>query len=186
MDEATFWHIVQQAHDASAGNMAAKCEAIEAQLLALPAADVLEFGEHFDRALDKAYDWRLWGAAYVIHGGCSDDTFTDFRASLISRGRRDFELALSDPDALADEPIDEDDWFYEGYQYAISDAVRAKATSPSAQTPQGWFGRLLGRRTSEPQQPMPRYAPAPPEPAGTEWSETDLPNLYPRLSKRFA
>ena len=39
------------------------------------------------RQLDeRAYTWDLWGAAYVIEDGCSDDCFRDFRAYLISLG----------------------------------------------------------------------------------------------------
>ena len=43
----------------------------------------------------------MWGAAYVIHGGCSDDGFEYFRRWLISRGRKAYEAALADPDSLA-------------------------------------------------------------------------------------
>ena len=84
--------------------------------------------------MDSAYCWSLWGAAYVINGGCSDDPFVDFRASLISRGRQVFERALSDPDSLADEDFDGSDWFNEGYQYAVADGVRS-AVSENARSP---------------------------------------------------
>jgi hypothetical protein len=36
-----------------------------------------------------------------MNGGCSDDSFDDFRAWLMSQGRRRFEYALKDPDTLA-------------------------------------------------------------------------------------
>lgn len=185
MDKGAFWQIVQETHDATAGDMDAKCNAIRARLLSLSATDVLASCEHFDRAMDRAYDWRIWGAAFVIHGGCSDDTFSDFRASLISRGRQSFELALSDPDALADGAIDDDAWFYEGYQYAISDAIRAKHPSARPTDPRGWLARTLAPRSDLPPPLPPRYAPAPHEPAGKQWSEGDLPDLYPKLWKRF-
>ena len=107
MDEDGFWKIVQNANDRSGGDMDQKCDALRQQIPALSKDDALEFARHFDAMMDKAYDWPLWGAAYVINGGCSDDTFTDFRAALISRGRQAFERALSDPDSLADEDFDE-------------------------------------------------------------------------------
>ena len=99
MDEDGFWKIVQDAHDMSGGDMDQNCDALVRQISALPSYAALEFARPFDDRMDAAYCWPLWGAAYVIHGGCGDDTFSDFRASLISRGRQAFERAISDPDS---------------------------------------------------------------------------------------
>ena len=113
MDEQAFWQIVQHAHDASHGNMARKCELLTAQIVQLSKEDAVEFRNIFDAMMYRAFHHPLWAAAYLIHRGCGDDTFSDFRSSLISRGQGAFETALSDPDTLADEPIDEDAWFFE-------------------------------------------------------------------------
>ncbi|MFD6821443.1 DUF4240 domain-containing protein [Streptomyces sp. NPDC060085] len=43
-------------------------------------------------------------AAYLIGGGCSNDSFMDFRAGLIALGRDWYEKATADPDSLADHP----------------------------------------------------------------------------------
>src|SRR5262245_43230175 len=102
MDEAGFWSLVQRAHDAAPDDMDRKCESLKAEIAKLSATDASDFAVLFDAMRDKAYSYDLWGAAYVIHGGCSDDTFDDFRASLISRGRGCFERAIADPDSLAD------------------------------------------------------------------------------------
>jgi hypothetical protein len=160
MDETGFWKIVQDANDASGGNMERKCGVVRQKISALPAADAIEFAQLFDAMMGKAYSHALWGAAYVINGGCSDDTFDDFCSSLISRGRQAFERALSNPDSLADEPDDDEDWFYEGYEYAVTYGVEAAAGH--------W-----------PQSTMPD------QPAGTEWQEDDLDVLYPKLSAKF-
>jgi Protein of unknown function (DUF4240) len=66
--------------------------------------------------------WTPLLAAYVINGGCGDDSFQDFRASLIFRGRTSFRNAVTDPESLADKAIDIDSWFHEGLDYAISAA----------------------------------------------------------------
>ena len=160
MDEDGFWKIVQRAHDLSGGDMDQKCDALRQLISALSKDEALEFAQHFDAMMDKAYNWPLWGAAYVINGGCSDDTFSDFRAALISRGRQAFERALSDPDSLADEDFEESDWFYEGYQYAVTDGVEAVAGS-------------------RPQRSMPA------QPSGTEWQEDKVYDLFPKLSAKF-
>jgi len=87
---------------------------------------------------------------------------------------------LSDPDALADEPIDEDAWFYEGYQYAVTDGLRAHF--PIVPDPSGWFARLTGSRIDPmPPRTVPRFI----EPSGERWSEDQLTELLPKLAKKF-
>jgi hypothetical protein len=163
VNELRFWEIVQSAHDQSDGDMDEKCEFIKTTLSKLSKDDAKEFSNLFDSMMDRAYSWPLWGAAYVINGGCGDDTFSDFRTSLISRGRNAFESALSDPESLAIEDFDEDSWFYEGYQYAINDGVQAAA------------GSIVNRET-----------PHPDEPFGHAWDEDKVYELYPKLSEKFA
>jgi len=85
MDEDGFWKIVQRAHDSSGGDMDQKCDALRQQIAVLSKDEALEFARLFNEKMDQAYDWPLWGAAYVINGGCSDDTFSDFRAALIEQ-----------------------------------------------------------------------------------------------------
>jgi hypothetical protein len=52
----------------------------------------------------RSYRVDLWGAAYLINGGCSDDGFEYFRGWLIAQGRDVFERAVADPDTLAEVP----------------------------------------------------------------------------------
>jgi hypothetical protein len=163
MDELKFWSIVQHAHDQSGGDMDEKCEAVKAAVASLPKEDAIGFARLFDEMMDRSYSWPLWAAAYIIYGGCSDDAFSDFRASLISRGRRAFESAIANPESLADEEADEESWFYEGYQYAVSDGVEAAA---------GFVPD--------------RDKPHPEDPSGQEWEEDKVYELFPRLSEKFA
>lgn len=163
MDEIQFWEIVQRAHEQSDGVMDDKCEGIRTIVSKLSKDDAIGFARLFDLVMVRAYDWRLWGAAYVIHGGCGDDTFSDFCSSLISRGRQAFENAIADPEILADEDFDEDSWFYEGFQYAVTDGVKAAA------------GSIPNREVSFPSEPF-----------GKEWAEDKVYDLYPMLSKKFA
>ena len=162
MYEAKFWEIIQNTHEKSDGDMDEKCELLRDALARLSRQDAVDFSRLFDAMMDRAYSWPLWGAAYVINGGCGDDTFSDFRASLISRGRKAYESALADPESMAGEDFDEDAWFYEGYQYAVTDGVTAAAGS------------------------MPeREKPHPAEPSGDPWSEDEVFDLYPKLSAKF-
>src|SRR5262245_38625607 len=106
-----FWRIIDRVHASNPDDMDARCEALRAELEQLSDFDLKSFIEHFDGADARAYDWKLWGAAYLIQGGCSDDAFSDFRATLISMGRNFYERALADPDSLADVNYDEESAF---------------------------------------------------------------------------
>ncbi len=86
-----------------------------ARLTKRPEKDILDFAHHWDEMLSRAYTWNLWGAAYIINGGCSDDGFEYFRGWLILKGRKVYEAALKNPDTLAS-VVDPNDEFneYEG------------------------------------------------------------------------
>ena len=163
MDESKFWGIVQGAHDESGGDMDEKCEAVKTSIASLSKEDAIVFSHLFDEMMDKAYSWPLWAAAYIINGGCSDDSFSDFRASLISRGRQSYESAIANPESLVDEESDEDTLFYEGYQYAVNDGVEASA------------GFVPDRNKPHPENP-----------SGKEWEEDKVYELFPKLSAKFA
>lgn len=162
MDDEKFWGIVGTAHERSGGDMESKCVLIRDAVSKLSKSDAAAFALAFDSKMDAAYSWELWGAAYVAGGGCSDDAFVDFRASLISRGRLAYEQACSSPDSLADDDFDEEAWFYEGYQYAVADGATA----------------VLGS--------VKRLAPHPDKPAGQAWDEEHVYALYPKLAGKHA
>ncbi|MCB2102937.1 MAG: DUF4240 domain-containing protein [Rhodobacterales bacterium] len=163
MDKDTFWALIQAAHDQSGGDMDRKDELIRATVAALPKDDAIAFYRQFRLAMAEAYAWPLWAAAYLVNGGCSDDCFTDFRSSLISRGRAVFESALADPDSLADLPYDEEAWFHEGFEYAILEGTEAVA----------------GERTLD-------DALHPDNPSGGPWDEDDLDYYKTNLPRLWA
>jgi len=59
-------------------------------LLTLNAYEIEGFNNRFIALLDTSYNWNLWGAAYVINGGCSEDCFIYFRYYLIAHGKEKF------------------------------------------------------------------------------------------------
>jgi hypothetical protein len=95
-------------------------------LVGLSPADIIAYQGHFRSYLQLAYRWDLWGAAYWVGGGCSDDSFWDFRACLISLGVENFFQVLNDPDTLAD-LVDRPDVPYmlsEGFQYVAPEVYQ--------------------------------------------------------------
>ena len=152
-------------------------ERLVKRLAKLPVDDILDFGHWWWIVWCEAYSWNLWGAAYIINGGCSDDGFDYFRNWLVLQGRDVFQAAVSNPDSLADvvDPDDEvevevepatDAWFLatgqkrndKGYE-ALGAAERARHGKP---------------------QPLPEL--------GEGWDfddEEEMRKRYPRLSKKY-
>jgi hypothetical protein len=159
-----FWTIIEDVHRDSAGDMDAKCDLLGKALRQLPLEEIASFDQHFTEQYYRAYDWGLWAAAYIIGGGCSDDSFSDFRATLISMGRETFERALADPQSLADMDYDADNAHYEGFQYVTSQV----------------YEELNGGKELPP-----RVRPRPKQPAGREWPENKVGSLYPKLAAKY-
>lgn len=96
MNIDAFWTIIE------VGAHSEEPEALlTTELSKLDPVEIASFQQHFDALCDRAYTWKLWGAAYIIEGGCSDDGFIDFRYGLISKGQTVYEAAIESPDSLA-------------------------------------------------------------------------------------
>jgi hypothetical protein len=167
-----FWQIIKRAaetdHDPDA-----HVEALRAELRELPLQEIISFEVAFRRYLNKAYIWDLWGAAYVIHGGCSDDGFEYFRRWLVSKGRDVYEVALADPDSLARldvGPGPDGVWEFEAIYYAARQIFEEKG------------GQGDVRDYSEPEAGL-----GGPRPSGEplEDGEELLARRYPKLWRRF-
>lgn len=160
-----FWQIIADVNEQSAGDMDTKVDLLTKHLQPLDAEQVLAFSRIFDSMMDKAYTYDLWGAAYVIQGGCSDDGFMDFRSSLISTGKEVFERAASSPETLAELARDMVEClFLEGFAYPATTVYEQKTGS----LPE-------------------REAPHPADPTGEPWDEdqTVLERRFPKLWAKY-
>ncbi|TQJ52484.1 DUF4240 domain-containing protein [Streptomyces sp. NBC_00080] len=171
MDETEFWELVDASREAAEGDPEEQADQLVERLLRLDPDSVLDFARHFESRYNRAYRWDLWGAAWLLLDGASDDAFDFFRCWLIGQGREVFEGALhGDPDALADllDDFDEEiDGDAEELGYAADEA----------------YEQLTG--TVAPDLGIP---PAPAEPEGTPVvfeNEGALAERYPRLWQRF-
>ena len=157
-----FWNIVDRVHADSAGDMDLKCRLLTKELQQLACSEVKSFDEHFSDCLYRAYVWDLWGAACLIEGGCSDDSFMDFRSTLISLGRPVFESAVVNADSLADFNIAPERATYEGYQY-VAPTVYQEIT-----------GNHIERDKMHPQ-----------EVGGAPFKEWEMSQSYPKLAAKY-
>ena len=117
----SFWEIVGMAKEKAGDDWESRPDALKNLLLKLPPEEICRFDVDYHKKLIEAYRWDLWGAAYLINGGCSDDGFDYFRDFLISEGREVYEAALKNPDSLA-ELGDMEDAELESYRYVIYEA----------------------------------------------------------------
>ena len=113
MDSVTFWRMIEAAKRESGGDVDAQVSTLQDALAKLPPEEIIGFEKISDEMYARSYRWDLWGAAYLINGGCSDDGFDYFRGWLVAQGRATWERAVADPDSLADLGLDPDDDFLE-------------------------------------------------------------------------
>jgi hypothetical protein len=112
LDEAGFWRLIEETRHAAGNDTGEQSSLLEERLSKLPPRAIVDFARIRHRFDQRAYTWSMWGAAYVIEDGCSDDCFRDFRGYVISLGRDPYEKSLSDPDSLASvaEDAETGDW----------------------------------------------------------------------------
>jgi len=159
-----FWNLIAASKAKSDGSFEGHAEALYDALSALPETDIAAFDQLFYQMSRRADTWDLWGAAFIIGGGCSDDSFMDFRSWLISMGQGVYEAALANAETLAEVEIeDEDDAFFEEFAYVASRAYEDKTGAD-----------------------MPRHAGPPHQgTSGDEWDEDDLEERFPTLWAKF-
>lgn len=169
MTRDEFWNLIDTARVATDNDPDAQSEQLEVALRELPDEELISFHEHFYTLYNPTYRADLWGAAYVINGGCSDDGFDYFRAWLIGRGKDAYEAALENPDSLA--KVAEDDCAEQEDLLSIAVGVWLKR-----------HNKTWGDETPFPHLPQKDLV-------GDleDWDEDEekLEKLYPNLYKKF-
>lgn len=102
MTDGEFWAIIDGTCGQDRDDSDAWFNRLKDALMELPPEEIVAWDEEFHRLLNRAHTVDLWGAAYLINGGASDDGFYYFRCWLIGMGREVYEKAVADPDTLAD------------------------------------------------------------------------------------
>jgi Protein of unknown function (DUF4240) len=120
-----FWRLIAETRAAAGDDTARQTSLLETRLRHLSPAQIAEFGSIRHRLDERAYTWDLWGAAYVIEDGCSDDCFRDFRAYLISLGQGPYDKALANQDSLARVVQDAETGDWENADDVAADAYQA-------------------------------------------------------------
>jgi len=172
-----FWKLIADANDAV--NDLFIEEYLIGKLVQMTNRDITRFEEILGELMFESYRWDWWAAAEVMNGGCDDDSFEEFRAWVISQGQGVYQMALRNPDDLADclvasliDPNDEDNEF--AYPELLDVTVLA-------------FAQKNNCADVEEAYDHPEYDPQyhPCEIQGEEWTEADLPKIVPKLCTLF-
>src|SRR5687768_11710084 len=84
MSRGRFWKVVEEARSGARDDQVF-LQRLAAHLQTLKPPEIVDFERHFRQLHADSYRWELWGAAYLVQGGCSDDCFEYFRAWLIAQ-----------------------------------------------------------------------------------------------------
>ena len=162
MNEDSFWFLIDKSRNIAKNQYQSQTVILKAQLLKFDTKDIERFINRFTSLLALSYDWKLWGAAYVINGGCSDDCFDYFREYLIGKGRDKFYQTLNEPESCADWIKSEDDDNWEGLLTASMLAYKEKTGNDFSTTYRAKF-----------------------ELRGKPFDEETVNTQYPKLAKKF-
>jgi len=78
MDQDQFWRIIDEACGRDQTRSEEWDRRLQDVLIRHTPDEILDWDRIFDRLAIRAYTVDLWGAAYVINGGASDDGFYYF------------------------------------------------------------------------------------------------------------
>lgn len=124
LDEDFFWGIIDNSL-VTTDNQDDQLQFLNKEIVKLTPSQIIGFKLRTDKLLHYSYSSKLWCAAYVIIGGCSDDGFEYFRCWLISKGKEVYYNALKNPDSLID-INDLNECEFELFMYVSVDAFKQK------------------------------------------------------------
>lgn len=163
MDETVFWELIARSRS--------EAEALDEQLMLLErllqtfkAAEIKRFGSLYAGYMRKLHHWDVWALAYAARGGCSDNSFVEFRTWLILQG---------DP-ALV--------------ELALNDPARAAMRVPrDPELPDGSLSTMIEEAFLQRKgTPMAMACIDLDEPRGKEWPEEEWESWYPRLARHYS
>ncbi len=162
MNEQKFWQLVETVKKEAGTNIDSRPVVLQKRLSSLEPEEIQGFQQRYETLLLEANSWNLWGAAYLMNGGCSDDGFKYFRDWLISEGKETFKGAIANPDSLA--TIARREYFeLESFGYAALKAYAVKGAGELERDFKVEYAVTMGE----------------------EWDESDLPRLLPGLAAKY-
>lgn len=167
MNEADCWRLIEKARKKFPNSTSLVADFVASELKTLDSEACIDFHNFTWNLTAQAYHWDLWAAAHIIGSGCSDDCFIYFLGWLIANGRTRYYDALADAETIVIWELDTDNIDCEQMLCVGSDAYQAitQEILPLERQTTNW--------------------PSDGRPLGQPWSVADLPNRFPKLTKKF-
>jgi hypothetical protein len=96
MTDDVFWELID--HGLGQQSIGERLDTLPERLALFKPLEIRKFDQILRRLDNASYRTDVWALAYLLRGGCSDDSFDDFRGWLILQGRKIFESTLAQPD----------------------------------------------------------------------------------------
>jgi Protein of unknown function (DUF4240) len=178
MDRKEFWSLIEDSKQ-----FEDQAEWLLEELSQKKLNEILEFEFHLESLMNETYQSSLWGAAYILMGGCSDDAFDYFRGWLIGQGEEIFQKVLANHEFLA-EYITEENLDDEGYpqnEELISVGLEAYTYKRTGDTE--WDDDIHDELLEK----LDQKGLEPAEDFEFDWEEDtdDLEKMFPKLWARF-
>jgi hypothetical protein len=125
LDENLYWSIIGGALKRSKGQDEQE-EYLVSRISKCSLIEIIGFQLRTDKLLFDLYNPSTWCAAYILNGGCSDDSFHYFRAWVISRGREVYYDTLKNPDSLVSEYNEDGEYDFEMFLSIASEIFMDK------------------------------------------------------------
>ncbi len=126
LDEDKFWEIISKSLK-STKSQDAQERFLISEIEKLTQKEMIGFRLRTDYLLYHTYNSEMWCAAYIMNGGCSDDSFEYFRCWVISRGKDTYYNAKANPDFLISEVVEGAEFYdFESFWYVALEAFKHK------------------------------------------------------------
>ena len=143
MDQHDFWNLIGRCRQAAGQDDSQFLQAVKRELSACSDEELGQFNGIMMEYRSIAYMPGLWEAATLIKSFCSDDSFTYFRAWLISQGKEVYLSALRCPDSLAELDIGRK-CTLEAFSYVADDVYRERTGELDAMHAEIQYGDGVG------------------------------------------
>lgn len=149
MTEAVFWELIKKSR---VDDVDDHLEALGNLLRGFQPKQIKRFNHHLKPLLKSASTWDLWGAGYLLQGGCSDDGFLYFRCWLILQGKEKFLAAIKNADSMAKWVTDNEDETYDAEVLMyLADQIYEEVTGKDgADMGMDTGGKVEGKRWKKP------------------------------------
>jgi len=180
MDENKFWQIIDDSREISKEDDNLFIKNIKNELLTLAESDIIDFEYILRQKIIEADHYKIQATQKIILGYLSDDSFLYFRCWLIGQNKKIYNQTLKNPDILAD--------YYEKDYFSNEKGKLEELSYVSTYL----FEEKTGREEDESfpisicvEKGLDYDFFAGETRKGDKWNKDDLPELYPKLYKKF-